>query len=220
MTAKDLLHKILDYKYLWSSPDRINEKPSRLRIAQIDSLQDAFGLSKKYVNPLVQIKYWTGGQKEKLTRSKHLNKLSNLDYLLKGEFLHDRPVDNNKELSQISTKRIKELFKSLPDEWINKPVDFGWMFNDLFNFRLAIYKVAYPSEGMLEGFSVGLHYSKYLKSEIKKTINNNLGQIDDTLWMILDPEKKDIEINVLENEYNYKNNDLEKIDLEWRTDNY
>ncbi len=220
MTAKDLLYKILDYKYLWSSPDRINEKPSKLRIAQIDSLQDAFGLSKKYVNPLVQIKYWTGGQKEKLTRSIHLNKLSNLDYLLQGEFLHDRAIEKNKDLNQISTKKIKELFKSLPDEWINKPLDIGWLFNDLFNFRLGLYKVAYPTEGMLEGFSVGLHYSKYLQSEIKKVINDNLGQIDETLWMILDPEKRNIEIDILESKYNYHNTDFEKIDLEWRTDNY
>lgn len=220
MTAKDLLYKILDYKYLWSSQDRINEKPSRLRIAQIDCLLDAFGLSKKYVNPLVQIKYWTSGQKEKLTRSKYLNKLSNLDYLLEGEFLHDRPVEKNEELNQISRNKIKELFKALPDDWINKPVDTKWMFNDLFNFRLAVYKVAYPTEGMLEGFSIGLHYSKYLQSEFKKVINDNLGQIDDTLWLILDPDKKDIEINVLENEYSYKNIDLEKIDLEWRIENY
>ena len=36
MTAKDLLYKILDYNYLWSSSARVNETPSKLRKAQIE----------------------------------------------------------------------------------------------------------------------------------------------------------------------------------------
>ena len=57
MTAKDLLLKILDYQYLWILPQNKNSKPAKLRLEQIESLLDAFGLTKKYVNPLVQIKY-------------------------------------------------------------------------------------------------------------------------------------------------------------------
>ncbi|MFT4996479.1 MAG: hypothetical protein ACI9BJ_000980, partial [Flavobacteriales bacterium] len=36
MTAKDLLHKLLDYNYLWTRADLINDKPSVIRKQQIE----------------------------------------------------------------------------------------------------------------------------------------------------------------------------------------
>src|SRR5215213_10035075 len=77
MTAKDLLNKVLDYNYLWSSPERKNSKPATTRLAQIEALQEAFGLTKKYVNPFVQIKYSFAGEKQKLDRAKQLNRITN-----------------------------------------------------------------------------------------------------------------------------------------------
>ena len=61
MTAKDLLYKILDYHYLWTLPQNRKSKPAKLRYQQIETLLDAFGLTKKKVNPLVQIKYTIAG---------------------------------------------------------------------------------------------------------------------------------------------------------------
>ncbi|MCH2225056.1 MAG: hypothetical protein MK066_09835 [Crocinitomicaceae bacterium] len=220
MTAKDLLHKILDYNYLWSRSDLLNDKPSVLRRQQIESLLDAFGLSKKHVNPLVQIKYSIVGEKDKLSRAKQLNKLTNIQYLMQGEFLHDRPYEENMELAERAINKIKEMYKHAPEDRMNRPVDIGWMFNNLFNFRQEIYKVASPNEGMLEGFSVGLIYSKYLQSELKKLITDNLDDIDDTLWLILDPKKREFDIEELKSRFNYPDVDLDKIDLDWRIDNY
>ncbi len=220
MTAKDLLYKILDYNYLWTRADLINDKPSVIRRQQIESLLDAFGLSKKYVNPLVQIKYSIVGKKEESSRAKKLNKLTNIEYLQRGEFLHDRPYEDNQELSDRAIMKIKELYESNPEERKKRPVDIGWMFNSLLNFRQEIYKVAYPSGGMLEGFSIGLIYSQYLQSELKKLIKGNLEEIDNTLWLILDPKQRDINIDELKNKYGYPDVDLEKIDLDWRIDNY
>lgn len=73
---------------------------------------------------------------------------------------------------------------------------------------------------MLEGFSVGLLYSHYLQGQLKKIIIENLDEIDETLWLILDPKQGDIDIKTLVENFNYPNEDLEKIDLEWRTENY
>ncbi|WP_299611247.1 hypothetical protein [uncultured Aquimarina sp.] len=220
MTAKDLLYKLLDYNYLWAKADVINDKPSVIRRQQIESLLDAFGLSKKYVNPLVQIKYSIIGEKEKLSRAKQLNKLTNIEYLQRGEFLHDRPYGENKELSERAIKKIKELYEHPPEDRMKRPVDIGWMFNDLLNFRQEIYKVAYPWGGMLEGFSVGLIYSQYLQSELKNLIKENIEEIDNTLWLILDPKQKEIDIEELKNKFDYPDVDLDNIDLDWRIDNY
>ncbi|WP_276501832.1 hypothetical protein [Terrimonas pollutisoli] len=216
MTAKDLLNKILDYNYLWLSPNRKNSIPAKIRLSQIEALQEAFGLTKKYVNPLVQIKYSFTGNKDKLDRAKHLNKLTNLEYLLNGEFLYDREKVANKELSEKIATRITSLYPDLTEYIHQKPVDIGWLFNDLLNFRQEIYKITYPNDGMLEGFSAGLHYSFYLQRQLKEIINNNLSEIDETLWLILDPTKRELS----KKEINYPDADLENIDLEWRMANY
>lgn len=220
MTAKDLLYKLLDYNYLWIRADLLNDKPSVIRRQQIESLLEAFGLSKKYVNPLKQIKYSIVGKKEELSRSRQLNKLTNIQYLRQGEFLHDRAYEDNMELTDLALRKIRELYEHAPEDRMNRPVDIGWMFNSLLNFRQEIYKLAYPNEVMLEGFSVGLIYSQYLQSELKNLIKENLGEIDNILWLIIDPKQREIDIEELKNKFNYPDVDLDKIDLEWRMDNY
>lgn len=216
MTAKDLLNKVLDYNYLWTLPERKNSKPAKIRLSQIEILQDALGLSKKYVNPLVQIKYSFAGEKQKLSRAKQLNKLTNLEYLLQGEFLFDREKDENLELQKKIITTITVLYPGM-EEYINrKPLDIHWLFNDLIHFRQEIYKLTHPSEGMLEGFSTGLHYSFYLKANLKKIIKDNLAEIDETLWLILDPKKRVLNMA----EINYPEADLEGIDSAWLMENY
>ncbi|MCK8523498.1 hypothetical protein M0D21_18085 [Aquimarina sp. D1M17] len=146
MTGKDLLYKYLDYKYLWSNSDRLNEKPSIIRRQQLNSLLDAFGLSKKHMNPLVQMKYFLSGRKKELNRSQHLNKLSDIQYFEQGEFLNDREYDVNKELITCAFDKIKELYKNPPESRMNRPIHIGWMFNDLMNFRQEILKLLIHGE--------------------------------------------------------------------------
>ncbi|MCD0469767.1 hypothetical protein [Flavobacterium sp. JAS] len=216
MTAKDLLYKILDYNYLWSSPARKNSKPAKIRLSQIEILLEAFGLTKKYVNPLVQIKYSITGNKEKLNRAQQLNNLTNLEYVLHGEFLYDREKDANKELSDKVLLKMATLYSHLVEHINARPVDIGWLFNDLLNFRQEFYKITIANDGMLEGFSSGLYYSFYLKGQIKEAIKDNLLEIDETLWQILDPYKRDLS----EEEINYPKINLDSIDLEWQVENY
>lgn len=216
MTAKDLLHKILDYNHLWSSPERNNSKPAKTRLMQIELLLEAFGLTKKYVNPLVQIKYAFTGKKEKWNRALRLNGLTNLEYVLRGEFLRDREKEVNKELSDKVLLKIRDLYPDLTEYIKNKPFDIDWLYSDLLSFRQEVYNLTYPNGGMLEGFSVGLHYSFYLKAQLKEIVKSNLSEIDETLWQILDPLKRDIS----KDEISYPDVDLDNIDREWRMENY
>lgn len=218
MTAKDLLIKLLEYNFLWKSHQQ--SKPSMLRRKQIECLLEAFELTKNHVNRSVKSTYSFSGIKEKMSRKIYLSKLSNIAYLEKGEFLKDIPYEEYHELSLKAIKKIEEIYKHIPESGMNKPVDIGWMFNSLYNFRQKIYNLTYPNGGMLEGFSVGLIYSKYLQSELKKVVNNNLEDIDNTLWSILDPKKREIDIDILKNKYKYEDVDFAKIDLEWSMENY
>ncbi len=220
MTAKDLLYKILDYQYLWTLPQNKNSKPAKLRLEQIESLLDAFGLTKKYVNPLVQIKYSMLGDKQGIDRASHLNKLTNLEYLLHGEFLHDRENDANAELSKKIIETITSLNPDLTKHINRRPVDIGWLFNNLLIYRQEVFKLTYPNGGMLEGFSAGLYYSFYLQHKLKLIISDNLNEIDDTLCAILDPAKRDIEMSTLISKHKYVDHDFNAIDLDWRMENY
>jgi len=215
MTAKDLLYKILDYNHSWTSPDRIDSNPAMIRLSQIEKLLDVFGLTKKYVNPLIQIKYFFNGHTDHLNRARYLNKLTNLEYLSNGEFLNDRPIEANKELTEIVCSTIEQLFPNLSENIRNRPVDIKWLFTDLYNFRQEIHKYTCFKPEMLEGFSPGLHYSFHLQKKLTKLINDNIDEIDDTLWLILDPYQKDINMD----DSDYPVADLGKIDLEWRMEN-
>lgn len=218
MSAKDLLIKLLEYNFLWKSHEQ--SKPSMLRREQIECLLEAFELTKNHVNPSVKSTYSFSGIKGKISRKIYLSKLSNIEYLEKGEFIKDIPYEEYQELSLKAINKIDEVCEHIPESRMNKPVDIGWMFSSLYNFRQKIYNLTYPNGGMLEGFSVGLIYSKYLQSELKKVVNNNLEDIDIALWSILDPQKREIDIDILKNKYNYEDVDFTKIDLEWRMDNY
>ncbi|RPD50228.1 hypothetical protein DNI29_05375 [Hymenobacter sediminis] len=219
MTAKDLLQKILDYRYLWAS-SYASDKPATIRLAQINTLLEAFGLTKKHVNPLMQVKYSILGKKQELERSHYLNGLTNLEYVLKGEFLRDRPYEENQELITQALITMREIYPHVPEEHMVRPVNIGWMYNWLLNFRQQVYEVAYPNRGMDEGFSVGLLYGKELGNKLKDLIRDNTECIDNVLWLILDPLKRDIEIEKLIQQYGYQDVNLDSIDLEWRIENY
>ena len=89
MTAQDLLHKLLEYNRHWTRKHLVKEKPSVVRRQQIESLLDAFGLSKQYVDPSVQIKYSRQGEYSVISRAEKLSKLTNIEYVMHGEFLKD-----------------------------------------------------------------------------------------------------------------------------------
>lgn len=220
MNAKDLLHKLLDYAYLWSKPERLKSKPSQIRLKQIEVLLDALELSKKSVNPLVQAKYFVSGRKKEWNRTQHLKKMSNIQYVRSGEFLRDRPYEVYTELGEKAKAKIRELYTKPPESRMNREVDISWMFNHLLNFRQKAHELAFPDSGIMEGFPVGLIYGQFLTGEVRSDLNAKLATIDQTLWEILDPDQREIEEEHLAREFDYPLVDLEKIDHEWSMGNF
>ena len=139
---------------------------------------------------------------------------------MNGEFLLDREIETNSELSQKIIETIISLYPEMTEHINRRPVDIGWLFNNLFIFRQDVYKFTYPNGGMLEGFSAGLHYSFHLQHKIKSLITDNLNEIDETLWLILDPTKRVIEMKTLVSQYKYVDHDFKAVDLDWRMENY
>jgi len=200
MTAKDLLRKVFDYQYLWALPQRLNSKPAMIRRAQIESLQMALGLSQKNFNS-------------------DLKSLSAIEYLVRGQFLLDRPMEQNSEIADRVAFTIRQISPHSFEEKTIDPGNIQWMFIDLLNFRFEIYKLTYPNSETVEVISPGLLYSQYLQHQIQEMIKNNLEEIDETLWILLDPERRTFSKQALVEDYAYPEEDLTKIDHEWRAGN-
>jgi hypothetical protein len=210
MTAKDLLYKVLDYQHSWAARPLAHATPALLRLAQIEALQTAFGLSKQAVDPNVQVTY------NRHNRAYHLNTLSTLDYLLQGEFLRDRPEETYEALAQRARTTVCALYGFSPDDRLARRPHLNWLYNYLLGYRQALYSVSLPERGMLEGFAVGLFYGQELANRVKAVIQLNTGEIDEVLWELLDPAKRDIPTADLTQHFGYRVIDFEAIDLAWR----
>lgn len=215
ITARDLLYKILDYGHVWSAPERSDSKPAQVRISQIEFLAEAFALSKKSVSPLTMIKRIVAGKEAEISRLDYLKEYTDYQYLYTGQFIRDKPIALYKELHDKVLAFTLEHYAGLPEKYL-KRFDLQWMFQHLISFRQDIYNVTYPAAGMLEGFSTALAYGWELQGALKSVIKDNLSEIDDTLWTILDPEKRILDKALI----NYVEEDLDSIDLDWRMENY
>ena len=49
---------------------------------------------------------------------------------------------------------------------------------------------------------------------------SNLEEIDEVLWLLIDPQKRDVPITELISRFNYPDADLDKLDLDWRIEHY
>jgi hypothetical protein len=119
----------------------------------------------------------------------------------------------------MATSAVGEI-KARTIEGHKNEIHITWLFSDLFNYRRRAYEFAYPPGAMMEGYSVGLYYSFYLQHKLTAAIQSNLEEIDEVLWMLIDPQKRDIPLAELISQFNYPDADLDKLDLDWRIENY
>lgn len=217
MTAKDLLLKLVDYSYHWSEY-RSKEKPAVHRFKQIEALQKAFGLTKEQAKPVKTDKknFWG---RSRFTSVKDFDRFDDYQFLISGSFTHFRQQDENAEIINRIAAFVQEHYNMSREKALKK-LDINWLFNSLFIYRTDVQGIVSPDPGMLEGFSPGLQYSLYMQHQFKQKTLESLSEIDDTLWLILDPERRDIPKDTLISQFNYPDIDLKSIDLDWHMENY
>ena len=210
MTAQDYLHKLLAYRHGWTDRTLAQSKPALLRVAQLEALQTAFGLQKPASTALGA--HGAGRH----ARAYELNPLSSLDYVVRGEFLRDRPEDLYHSLIERARAAVCAAFDLSPDDRLVRRLHLSWLFNYLFHYRQSLYDVSQPELGMLEGFALGLHYGQLLTNQVKGVIQASTRELDAVLWELLDPARQDIPLIELSQRYGYRDLDFEAIDLAWR----
>lgn len=216
MTAKDLLHKYLNYAYLWRVHKE--DEPSKIRLQQLNILFEVFNISTKNAVPSLT-NYLSIDDDNIVARKEYLAEISDLEYFESGDFLEDRPYSTNKEVVNMATSAVGPIMER-SIEGMRKEIHITWLFNNLLSYRKEAYGFAYPPGGMLEGHSVGLYYSFYLQGKLAAAMQSTLEEIDEVLWLLIDPQKRDIPLAELINRFNYPDADLDKLDLDWRIENY
>ena len=203
MTAKDLLYKLLNYRYEWAAKEHNSSLPAKIRINQIKILAREFGL-------------FNNEDAKKFVKEDYATNAEVIKYIVAGNFLHLQPIE--KVNSSLKDKISAFTRQHYPYWYDTRPLrlpDIKWLFNDLLNYRQKIYEVTYPFGGMLEGFSAGLHYGKYLQHGLNVIIEKSIVDIDETLAVILDPEMR--QLNELPSDY--PDVDLDSIDHDWLVEN-
>ena len=232
MTAKDLLYAYLDYVNSWTHPSNTDILPTKMRLQQIHAIQKAFGLQKPYgpdegiTRPVADREGETvilNDQVEAFIltskpRKQRIEEMSHLEYLEKGGFLIDRPQSSQDTF----IKKMREKVGEVVNPRLSKGslVRLNALFSMLLQFRLQAYALIHPPVSFRLGFSMHRAYSDMLQYEVKKILDENLEEIDDTLWELLAPEKREIDKELLIRDYGYPDVDLEQIDLQYLRDNF
>lgn len=216
MTAKDLLYKYIEYACDWSTEKEFPSSSFRLR--QIEAMLEAFELTKKYADPHRDVTYFdsNGGQQ---TRAEYLDELTDLEYFEQCEFIDERPEEVYKELIDHVIKIEVEPRKSLKSIR-DKRIDPGTIFGALLSFRLDIYRLIHNHGYQLEGYNVAFAYAMRLRWNLIDTLNKNLDEIDEILWLLIDPQKRDIPLETLVSRFNYPDVDLGEHDRQYRFDTF
>ncbi len=143
--------------------------------------------------------------------------MTELEYFVEGEFIRDRPYEKNSQ--ELISKAI-ESAKGIPPAFEREEISIGWMFNSLLHYRIGIDGFTHRAGGFQEGFEIGRHYAGVLQTKISVILKENIGEIDRTLCLIIDPLERDIAKEDLVSKYNYPDVDLNAIDMDYYSDNY
>lgn len=215
MTSRDILYKILDYKVNWDKPEFVDSPPARARLEQINCLLDVFGLTieKAVIDPDRNLRKLVKPTREEYIakRKDRLARLSDLNYVVSGEFLNDRPKSMYQELMEESIDKVKHIYPKEGRAFYEQRFILWPMFIDLYSFRLKVFKVCNRTSGILEGFMTSLAYGEALKADMIDVLENSIAPVDRVLCMLLDPIGMDLDKEAI----GYPDYDLAKIDREW-----
>lgn len=229
LTAKELLYKALDYDGFWNSSKRMRDsESSKARKLQLDSLLQAFQISKKNakntsqvpartdnINIVIKSFYGTSKNRISLERLDYIKTISDFQYLIYGEFV----ADKDRELYQDTLTHIVSLVKTIfPHETKNNEQDsinLVRLFQNLYSFRHMAYntfEASFLKSFRTQDFSIEEEYSYFIKQEFVNKIPCNFTEIDELLCVLIDPEKRSFTAS----EINYPEFDLDAIDLNWQ----
>lgn len=188
MTAKDLLHKFIEYE----AKSNAGITQPLIRYKEIESLQKAFDLTVPNLSEVSQF------------RRNWLSDMDPIDYLY-GEFIEDQPDDLYSEIKLAIASKVKGYYPKLQDHYFTvdtKKLEIAY--NHLISFRIRIQtNESYENGPMLEGFDVGYYYSEIMIRELQEQGEEKLEEIDNLLWSILDPQKRNIDFNTLVKKFDY-----------------
>lgn len=228
LTAKTLLYKALDYDGFWSiSKKRRDSEPSKARRTQLNTLLNAFGISKKNFKeaPIIKLEndiqiisesmYSISGNKKAINRKDYIKSLTDLQYFTYGEFLAD--IDKN-EYSHVINDIVslgRKIFPSHAATIEPSSLNLKILFQDLYSFRHRAYfvfessflKFTQPNEFIFE-----YAYANNFKQGVSKKMPEYFKEVDDLLCLLIDPASRSFSEAALQ----YPEFDFDRLDMEYQ----
>jgi hypothetical protein len=203
----------------------LTSKPSQLRKSQLDKLLKAFGISKKNSKAETQAPhnlskgqkvvtvYAISGRLKSMNRIEYVKSLTDFKYFSTGEFLADIDRKRYQDLLEKISSVSKTIFPDQSKVIDKRQVNLVHLFSNLYNFRLSVYHMFQYSYSrkMQEEFSIEDDYSLHLRQKFMETMNANLSEVDKTLCLLIDPEKRKFK----EDEIDFSTYDFVALDKEW-----
>lgn len=220
MTAHDLLNKLLEYNVYFDKPEMLDTIPAKTRLEQINCLLNAFELTKAQANLDPER---NKGRIVNITKDDYIAKrkerlqwLSDLQYVVSGEYLNDRPKSMYADIMEDAIKEVKHIFPDENHAFYERRFQPLTLFWEMYSFRQKIFVVCDRSSWLFDGFSTDSSYAQKLKSGIWDAMEEKITPIDNLLAKLLDPLSRQVNKEAI----GYPDYDIGKIDKEWETENF
>lgn len=140
------------------------------------------------------------------------NIASSVDNLFNGDFIYQRDITIYADLFKTMDEEITSAkhFLNQQNEWDESLLQHN--FSDLIDFKRKVNEVLEHNDGIMEA-SYPYLYSIMLTSEISKKLN--IKKMDKFLSLVIDPHKNCYEKDRLIREFNYPEDDVYDLDLEY-----
>lgn len=227
LTAKDLLHKVVDFlQYDTTSDENFfnaerlkNNPPQYYRALQIHSMFTAFGVTKPQKTSFINQAF---SDIKRIYIGPEMPDIEGeLDFFLRGDFIDDE-LEWVKKIPELD-RRIKEFAKEnvkQSEDFYQRPLSIQWLFSDLLHFRIDIQRFIKGPSGFMEGFNIALFYSHKFQFASRDALIPIVKEMDETLALLIDPHQKSITIDELKSKFNYPNVNLDDVDSDWLMRNY
>lgn len=196
ITATCLIQKILEFISMvpnhndWNLNKLKDNPPRFIRLQQIDVLMDVYFPMSLYC---IDLK-------------------SRIECIIRGQFLYDRTVDAYKEVYAEMEDTIKDFNPKYlhVNTWLNRALQYNY--EQIFRYLIELNKITNFNSGkLLVGHAN--YYSYLLIQQVGDSINTE--KLISFLGTCVDPEDFTMTESDLIETFDYPDEDLDKIDMEW-----
>lgn len=208
-TAHLLLQKIIEFvamtpdKKDWHYEAIRHNPPREVRYRQIEALMKAFLLDDD------------GQDLALITRSRFREGHDTIiAAFLSGNFINVRSEETYAQLWEQMMQYVAKEENGLSETRGPSTDQLAFIFPKMMDYRQQLYDVMTFNSGWLEAGFASARYSIYLTDAINKNLEGKEQELDQALYMFIDPRQRSYTMEELVQKFNYPTENLHDIDMD------